>query len=97
MQEDEDEDGSDNTGNQGGKGSTGSPHIKAKDKQGVAADVDTVHDDRNDHRDAGVAHCAEQCGSGVVQGNEWVGQCSQEKVDFGVLHNGRFDIMVDKA
>jgi len=73
MQEDEDEDGSDNTGNQGGKGSTGGSHIKAKDKQSVTADVDTVHHDGNDHRDAGVAHCAEQRCSGIVQGDEWVG------------------------
>ena len=48
-------------------------HIKAKDKQSVTADVDTVHHDGNDHRDAGVAHCAEQRCSGIVQGDEWVG------------------------
>ena len=88
---------SDTIGNKCGTSGTGGSHIKPEDKQSVTADVDTVHHNGNDHRDTGVAHCTEQRRSGVVQGDERVGQCSQEKVDFGVLHNGRFDIMVDKA
>ena len=62
-------------------------HLEAEDADGIAHDVDDIHQDADLHRDLGVAHAAEKGRARVVQREEGVAQGRYLKVkDTGVQH-----------
>lgn len=76
-------------GEQGGDGRPRHPHMKAENQQGVAGDVDGVHQGGGEHGDLGIAHGAVKRRPGVIDGQEGIGQGRPEKIHPAVVHHLR--------
>ena len=48
-------------------------HVHAVNQQGVAPDIESVHQQGGEHGNPGIAHGAEKSGAGVIQRQERIG------------------------
>ena len=71
-------------GEDAGPRNTLNAHFQTEDADGVAHDVDDVHQQADLHRDLGVAHAPEQGGTAIVQRQERIAQGN----DLQVAHAG---------
>ena len=79
--------GAHHAGDEGRQRNAGHPHAQHKDAQGIATDIDEVHQHRHPHGHRTVAGGAEDGRAGVVQRQKGVGDGRDGKIQHGGIHN----------
>ena len=91
------EHGAEHARDEGGQGGARNAHVHAEDEDGVAHDVDHVHDQRGEQRHFRVAHGTEQRCAGVVNAQERAGDSRIDDVDLSGHEDVRFDGTEDET